>query len=204
MNPFRLAFRVLRGDRRTRISTLLTAVGVAIATALVLLLAALPAATKARAARAQWQQPHHTASSAAVATMLVATNTDFTGGRQITVVDGAPTKQGTTIRLPPGVPVLPGPGEMVVSPAFFELLHALPPAQLADRFPARVVGTFTDAALEYPDQLVALVGYTPDTAPPVPRWRWPDSVTRRTRGSTNHCGCSPASAWSCCWCQAWC
>ena len=51
MNSFQLAFRVLRVDRGTQVSTTLTALGVAVATGLVLLLVSLPFATQARPGR---------------------------------------------------------------------------------------------------------------------------------------------------------
>ncbi|WP_027941571.1 FtsX-like permease family protein [Amycolatopsis taiwanensis] len=165
MNPVRFAFRVLRGDRRTRTSSLLTVVGVAVATGLVLLLASLPSAAGQRAQRSYWQEPHNLGGNAGAKTMLVDATNDLSNGDQITVVNVAPTVDPATIGLPAGVPALPGPGEVVVSPALFERMHALPAAQLADRFPDHVVGTLSDAALAYPDQLVALVGYTPDTLP---------------------------------------
>ncbi|WP_236790407.1 FtsX-like permease family protein [Amycolatopsis sp. GM8] len=161
MNPVRLAFRVLRVDRRTRTSTILTAVGVAIATGLVLLLVSLPFATKARAERSNWQQLEP--SSHGASTMLVRMGTDYTGGKEITRLDVSSTVD--TVALPPGVPSFPKPGEVLVSPALFERMHALPASQLADRFPGKVVGTLDDRALKYPDQLVALVGHTPETMP---------------------------------------
>ena len=59
MNPVQLAWKVLRADRRTQVATLLTAAGVAVATALVLLLTSLPFATETRAERALWQEPRY-------------------------------------------------------------------------------------------------------------------------------------------------
>jgi FtsX-like permease family protein len=165
MNPLRFAFRVLRADRRTRTSTLLTAVGVAVATGLVLLLASLPSAAEMRAQRSYWQQPYDVTSEQGAPTMQVSVGEDFTDGDVITVLNVAPAVDPGTIRLPPGVPVLPGPGEVVVSPALAERMQELPAAELADRFPGHVVGTFSDDALQYPEQLVALAGYTPDTLP---------------------------------------
>ena len=55
MNSLQIALRVLRVDRRTRTSAILTAIGVAVATGLVLLLATLPFATQNREQRAVWQ-----------------------------------------------------------------------------------------------------------------------------------------------------
>lgn len=59
---------------------------------------------------------------------------------------------------PPGVPRLPAQGEMYVSPALKELLRRTPEAELADRFPARVIGTISQEGLTAPDSLIALVG----------------------------------------------
>ncbi|HVV14022.1 FtsX-like permease family protein [Amycolatopsis sp.] len=161
MNPVQLAFRVLRVDSRTRTSTILTAVGVAVATGLVLLLVSLPYATQARAERSVWQESSPNRGT----TMLRASSHDFTGGTEITRLDLASTVDPTTIALPKGLPKFPGPGEVLVSPALFEQMHALPADRLADRFPGTVVGTLTDDALKYPDQLVAVVGHSPDTMP---------------------------------------
>lgn len=162
MNPVQLAFRVLRVDRRTRTSTILTAVGVAVATGLVLLLVSLPFATKARAERAIWQETDYDSSGSA---LLMAQSTDYTGHDEIVRLDVSSTVDPHAIALPAGVPAFPGPGQVLVSPALFERMHELPASQLADRFQGRVVGTLDDRALRFPDQLVAVVGHTPDTMP---------------------------------------
>ncbi|MFD2417950.1 FtsX-like permease family protein [Amycolatopsis pigmentata] len=158
MNPLRFAFRVLAADRRTRVSTILTGVGVAVATAVVLLLMSLPSASDARTARSYWQAPHPR--SADAETMLIRSSTDYFEGSAIRVVAVAPTGDSSRIALPPGVPRLPRPGEVLVSQALADRMHAVPAARLADRYPG-VVGTITDAGLEYPGQLIALVGHTP-------------------------------------------
>ncbi|GAB2979247.1 FtsX-like permease family protein [Amycolatopsis acidiphila] len=162
MNPVQLAFRVLRVDGRTRTSTVLTAVGVAVATGLVLLLVSLPFATKARAERSIWQEVDYRSSGSA---MLIVQGTDFTGGQEITRLDVSSTVDPHTIALPAGVPSFPGAGQVLVSPALFERMHELPASQLADRFQGTVVGTLDDRALRYPDQLVALVGHSPEQQP---------------------------------------
>jgi hypothetical protein len=164
VNPVRLPLRVLRVDGRTRTSTILTAVGVAVATGLVLLLVSLPFATKARAERSVWQDVDYSSSGGGPA-MLVMAGTDFTGHEQITRLDVASTVDPGRIALPAGVPSFPRPGEVLVSPALFERMHALPASQLADRFEGTVVGTFDVRALKYPDQLLVLVGHTPETMP---------------------------------------
>ena len=157
-----LAVKVLVADRRTRTATLLTAVGVAVATGLVLLLLSLPYATKGRAERAAWQE-HHGSTGDGTPTLMISSSTDFSDGRRIDRVDVAPLTGG--VELPAGVRKFPARGEVLVSPALFQAMNRLPAAQLAERFPGEVVGTLGDEALRYPDQMVALVGHTPDSMP---------------------------------------
>ena len=58
--------------------------------------------------------------------------------------------EGPDAPLPPGVARLPGPGELVVSPA---LARRLRDPLLRDRIPGRVVGTIGDAGLVGPAEL---------------------------------------------------
>lgn len=166
MNSAQLALRVLRVDRRTQVSTTLTALGVAVATGLVLLLVSLPFATQARAERTLWQDPRPTGSyDATDAVVSVITSVDQVDGRQITRVDVAALTDAARIALPPGIDRLPGPGEMLQSPELARLAANRPAADLADRFGAKPVGLLGQGALMFPEQLVALVGHTPDTMP---------------------------------------
>jgi hypothetical protein len=173
VNSFQLAFRVLRADRRTQVSTTLTALGVAVATGLVLLLVSLPYATQARAERTLWQEPRpltaydSTSGSEDVpgAVVSVATSDDVIDGKAIKRVDVAPLQDTARIELPAGISRLPGPGEMLQSPELAALASSRPPAELADRFGAKPVGLLGEGALMFPEQLVVLVGHTPDTMP---------------------------------------
>ncbi|MGI6871344.1 FtsX-like permease family protein [Amycolatopsis sp. 3B14] len=162
MSPVQLAFKVLRADRRTRTATLLTAVGVAVATGLVLLLLSLPFATQARAERAVWQEQYGSRDGG-TPTLSISSSTDYFDGRRIDRVDVAQLAGG--VALPAGVPKFPAPGEVLVSPELFQAMNRLPASQLADRFPGKVVGTLGEDALRFPDQLVALVGHSPETMP---------------------------------------
>ena len=82
---------------------------------------------------------------------------DVFDGELIGRIDVAPT--GADAPIPPGIAELPAAGEMYVSPALAELLGHTPAAQLADRFPATVVGTIGRDALASPDSLIAIVGH---------------------------------------------
>ncbi|WP_020663770.1 FtsX-like permease family protein [Amycolatopsis benzoatilytica] len=158
MNPFQFAMRVLRGDRRTRTSAILTAFGVAVATGLVLLLATLPYATQAREQRSLWQRSGHY-NSGEQNSMLINTTKDYFDGALITRVDIAVNGPAGALRLPAGIPQLPGPGEAVVSPALGKLLASTPAEKLGNRF-GKPVASFGDDALRFPEQLVVLVGHS--------------------------------------------
>jgi hypothetical protein len=167
VNSLQIALRVLKVDRRTRTSAILTAIGVAVATGLVLLLATLPFATQNREQRALWQgEQFYSRGSDAPAKILFNSSKDYFDGKQIVRVDVALTGGATpgSIPLPAGVPQLPGPGETVVSPALGRLLQGHPADQLGDRF-GKPVGALGEDGLRFPEQLVALVGHTPDAMP---------------------------------------
>jgi hypothetical protein len=163
MNPLQLALRVLRVDRRTQVSTVLTALGVAVATGLVLLLTSLPYATQARAERTLWQHPSGYSESGGQVSF--ASSDDQVDGQVITRVDVAPLVDPADIELPPGIDRLPAPGEMLQSPELAHLASTLPASELSDRFGATPAGLLGEDALMFPEQLVLLVGHTPDTMP---------------------------------------
>ncbi|UJW34110.1 ABC transporter permease [Saccharothrix sp. AJ9571] len=163
MNPFQLAMRVLRGDRRTRVSAILTGVGVAVATALVLLLVGLPFGTQARAERSLWQQQMYSSQDEGVATLAKVISNDYFEGRQIIRVDVA--QLSPVDSLPAGIDRLPGPGEAVVSPELAQLMDSRMASQLSDRFGTGARSILGEEALAYPEQLVALVGHAPEDMP---------------------------------------
>lgn len=166
MTAVRIALRVLRTDRRTRTSAVLTAVGVAVATGLMSLLVALPHAAQARADRAAWQQQSFTTGPGHPGTLSVAVGEDRYEGHSIVRVDVAALGDPARIELPPGIPQLPGPGEVLLSPELAHLAKHLPGAALGERYPGEVVGRLGEDALTHPGQLVALVGRAPSEMPP--------------------------------------
>ncbi|WP_058046028.1 FtsX-like permease family protein [Streptomyces roseifaciens] len=75
------------------------------------------------------------------------------------LVDGAILRpEGPGAPVPPGVTALPGPGEMVVSPALGRLLASDEGKLLGERFRHRTVGTIGDAGLIGPDELFYYLG----------------------------------------------
>ncbi|MFD9715157.1 FtsX-like permease family protein [Streptomyces sp. NPDC059076] len=75
------------------------------------------------------------------------------------VVEGVLLRaEGARPTLPPGIGELPGPGEMLVSPALRELLASDEGRLLADRLDHRVIGTIGDAGLLDPGELFFYAG----------------------------------------------
>jgi hypothetical protein len=165
MNALQIALRVLRVDRRTRTSAILTAAGVAVATGLVLLLVSLPFATQVRAERAQWQEQSYSSNSEQPAPLLLSYSEDFVNGQKMTRVDVAVMGNPADVKLPAGMPKLPAPGETLASPELAKLMRELPASQLADRFTPNIAGSLGNDALRFPEQLAAIVGHTPEDMP---------------------------------------
>jgi hypothetical protein len=67
--------------------------------------------------------------------------------------------------VPAGLKRLPGPGEVVVSPALKRVLDGPRRSELAPRLPGRVVGTIADDGLTGPRQLMAWVGVAANPTP---------------------------------------
>ncbi|MER7013057.1 FtsX-like permease family protein [Saccharopolyspora sp. NPDC000359] len=155
MNPVQLALRVLRVDKRSRLSAVLTAAGVAVATALILFLATLPNATDARLERSKWQQ------GAAEPDGVTMVTRDFFQNETVMRLDVT----GAASPAAPG-PSFPGAGEVLLSPRLAELAAQNPRQDLADRFPGEVVGTIDEQHLKFPEQLVAVVGHPPGALDP--------------------------------------
>lgn len=135
----------------------LIAAGTGVGVALLLCLAALPSALEASGARKE-ARTEALGSERDLArgddTMLIgiATTTfrdDAIHGRML-------QPEGSRPPIPPGVTALPGPGEMLVSPALQRLIDSNP--VLAQRWDARVVGTIGDEGLTGPADLAFYLG----------------------------------------------
>lgn len=150
----------LAGGREGWARLMLTAGGVTVGVGLLMLvLTALPA-LQGRDQRAAW----HTTSATTPRTTVDRALWLASGGqflsRELFIVQVAPL--GPQPPVPPGLERLPSPGEVVVSPALRDLLDSTPKTALADRLPGTVTGELGSAGLAYPEELVAVVGRTPD------------------------------------------
>ncbi|MEH0844241.1 FtsX-like permease family protein [Micromonospora sp. CPCC 205711] len=147
------------GGRDGWTRALLTAVGVGIGVALLLLAAAVPGALDDRRARGDARDDLRIGEqlTAGPHTLLVATvDTEFRGrpvrGRLV-------RPEGPDAPVPPGLGKLPAPGEVVVSPALRDLLDSPDGALFAPRLAgARITGTITEQGLAGPTEYAFYAG----------------------------------------------
>ncbi|MER6624628.1 ABC transporter permease [Streptomyces sp. NPDC000931] len=147
------------GGREGWIRALLTAVGVGLGVALLLLTTALPGALAERDRREEarldysfGQEIEHKSDRSLIVAM---TNTEFDDrdvrGRLL-------EPEGAEAPLPPGLREFPAPGDMVVSPALKELLESDGGALLRERIPYDLVGTIGEQGLIGSQELAYYAG----------------------------------------------
>ena len=165
-----------RQGRAGRRDVALTALGVALPVALIVILAGILLGLQARADRTAWREP--VAAAAGTGTFLQQRSGDAVAGEPIDRIDVSPRSAvGTAsesaatddvssgagrLPAPPGLPAFPAPGEVWVSPALAAAITDHPEARLAERWPGTVVGTIGEDGLARPDELVVLVGRPAD------------------------------------------
>jgi hypothetical protein len=158
---FRLGLRLaVAGGQESRLRLAVTAFGVAVGVMLLLLCLTGQAAEQGRAERSGWQSADSETPATAPDPALFLTVTDYRQGTAM--IRGYVAALGPRPPVPPGLERLPRPGEVAVSPAMRRLLESTPDDELDDRYPGRVTATIGDEGLAHPDQLVALIGRTPD------------------------------------------
>jgi hypothetical protein len=148
------------GGQESLLRLAVTAFGVAVGVVLLLLCLTGQSAEQGRAERSGWQSADPDTPATAPDPALFLTVTDYHEGTAM--IRGYVAALGPRPPVPPGLERLPGPGEVAVSPAMRRLLASTPDDELDDRYPGRVTGTIGDEGLAHPDQLVALIGRTPD------------------------------------------
>ncbi|MEV1023845.1 FtsX-like permease family protein [Streptomyces sp. NPDC050264] len=147
------------GGREGWVRTLLTALGVGLGVALLLGAASVPTLLHERDVRgesrllgvgvdAQLKPGDRTM-------LTLDASSDFRDG---TVGGYLVRPEGRHPPLPPGVDKLPGPGEMVISPALQDALDAPGNELLKKRYPYRIVGTIHDAGLDDPFEQYLYIG----------------------------------------------
>ena len=153
----------LAGGRAGWVSTGLTALGVGFGVALLLVAVSLPHATNARYQREDARQPTYAEAPASATTILVEeVQTEF---RDRSIKGLLVQPEGPQPPRPPGVAALPGPGELVVSPALARLLASPGGALLRERLHYPIVGTIGDEGLASPSELFFYLGADDIAAP---------------------------------------
>jgi hypothetical protein len=145
----------VRGGRTAAIRTACLTGATAIGSFLIIAALSVPAVVDAQEIKELNRRPIEAASVEEAIKIRAVEAFDAIGDRPLLRVSVA-NAEDDPVHLPAGVDRLPGPGEMVVSPALRDIIGIDPLAQ--QRFPQRVVGTVKETGLVAPDELVAYTG----------------------------------------------
>jgi FtsX-like permease family protein len=146
----------IAGGRDGLIRTVMTAAGIGIGVAMLLLAAAVPGALSHRAQRLEARVPGAaTDRPAANSTLMVDARTTY---RDHPVHGALLRPESPEAPMPPGVTRFPAVGEAVVSPALRNLLGSADGALLRERLPYRITGTIGPAGLAGPAELTYYAG----------------------------------------------
>ncbi|MFF8956628.1 FtsX-like permease family protein [Streptomyces sp. NPDC014894] len=148
------------GGREGWIRNALTATGIGLGVALLLIAASLPQIMDNRESRLNARAPSGlTASGQVPRSPSSVLWTDATTEYRDSVIGGQLLRpEGDRPSLPPGVDTMPGPGEMLVSPALGELLRSSDGRMLAERLGHRIIGAIGENGLLDPGELVFYAG----------------------------------------------
>ncbi|MFF8958844.1 FtsX-like permease family protein [Streptomyces sp. NPDC014894] len=145
------------GGRRGWVRTLLTAVGVGLGVAMLLIASSIPQMLQNRDDRADDRRIAQQAfDKRSDSTFLFAKSDTIYREDAISGVLVQP--DGDSAPAPPGLAKLPGPGEMGVSPGLAELLSSPEGALLKERLPYRISATIGDSGLTGPNELLYYAG----------------------------------------------
>ncbi|MEU9485748.1 FtsX-like permease family protein [Streptomyces decoyicus] len=143
------------GGREGWIRTALTALGVGLGVAVLLLAAAVPNIWNAAMDRQRARTVVPAAQGAGPSDRTLLTASSGSTYRDRPVYGRILAAEGPRAPVPPGLSRLPEPGEMAVSPALSDLLSAPEGALLKKRFPhLRITATIGDAGLMHPGELL--------------------------------------------------
>ncbi|MFB7735340.1 ABC transporter permease [Streptomyces sp. NPDC056112] len=159
------------GGREGWLRVMLTAVGVGLGVALLLLTTAIPSALSVRHDRSEAREDYtyiQNPPPKADDTLVIADVDTSYGDKEVRGRLVEP--EGPRAPLPLGVTAYPGPGEMVVSPALGELLDSGSGRLLRERLPYRVVGTIAESGLIGSRELAYYAGVE-NLAPRINGWQ---------------------------------
>jgi len=137
---------------------ILGTIGIGLAVAVLLLFASVGHIMADRNARIYANIPSYTVISGVRPTQVVQIQLSYQGE----TINGAYLHAtGPNSPVPPGVGQIPGPNEVVVSPALADLLNSDAGANLRPRFPEKIVGTVAETGLVGPADLAFYAGTGP-------------------------------------------
>ncbi|MFF4949480.1 FtsX-like permease family protein [Streptomyces chattanoogensis] len=147
------------GGRKGLLRTALTALGVGLGVAVLLLAAAIPNAMNAAYARDQARSTVPAAGGSGPTDRTLLITTEDSGYRDQPVHGRAVQAEGPHAPVPPGLSRVPAPGETAVSPALADLLASPEGTLLKARFPGLRIGErISDAGLAHPGELLFYEG----------------------------------------------
>ncbi|MGQ0839360.1 FtsX-like permease family protein [Actinokineospora sp.] len=160
LNDLAIGIRLAVGGGRTSLARfVLSAVGVGIAVAVLLLASSVGPMMDAREQRGIAQSPNTDAIAGVDPLYYFSSGTEF-GATFINV--GYLNAGGPAAPTPPGVPKLPTEDEVYLSPGLAELLASPDGELLRPRFPQRVVGVLDRDSVRDPGELFAYTGAGPE------------------------------------------
>jgi len=159
-----LGIRLAVGGGRTSLARLvLGTIGIGLATAILLVSASVSHVISAESARESGAVPSSQRIAGVAPLDYVYGFTTYRG----TDISGFYVRTtGPTSPVPPGLSRVPGPNEIVLSPALAQLLASPDGALLRPRFPQHVVGLIAPIGLTGPQDLTYYAGMTPDMLSP--------------------------------------
>lgn len=157
LRDFTLGIRLAVGGGRTSWARLaLGTVGIGLAATVLLLFASVGTITGGVNGRLAGREANSAVISGVSPTQYFPSDLAF---RNTTISGAYLHGTGPNSPVPPGIGALPGPDQVVVSPALARLLDANP--DLRPRFPQKIVGTIGDAGLRGPADLLFYAGAGP-------------------------------------------
>jgi len=159
LHDFTLGIRLAVGGGRTSWARLaLGTVGIGLAAALLLLFASVGNVMTGMNARVNAGLTNTTVISGVSPTQYLSDDMTFRG---VPLTGAYLHGTGPNSPVPPGIGALPGPNEVVLSPALADLLRSDGGAALQQRFPQKVVGTIGLPGLRGPADMAFYVGAGP-------------------------------------------
>ncbi|MFF3540945.1 FtsX-like permease family protein [Streptomyces platensis] len=147
------------GGREGWIRTALTALGVGLGVAVLLLASAVPNALNATMSRQSARSVVPVAEGTGPSDRSLLTVSSYSDYRELPLYGRILAAEGPHAPVPPGLSRLPGPGEMAVSPALADLLSSPEGTLLKGRFAQlRITATIGDEGLTHPGELLFYQG----------------------------------------------